>query len=100
MTELRFKPGAIGTVPDGSITEAKLAAGAVTHPKLADDAVESDKIKAGEVKEENIGDNQVTLGKVAEDIFVVCDATGGDVKKVLSAGYDGVTQEIVLQVAD
>ena len=48
-----------GTVPDGSITTAKLADGAVTTAKLADDAVEGDKIK-----DRGIPEGKVAIGSI------------------------------------
>jgi len=46
MVEVRFKPGLVGTVPDGSITEAKLANDSVTAPKIKDGEVGNAEIAA------------------------------------------------------
>jgi len=56
-----------GTVSDGSITTAKLAADAVTAAKLADDVVDSEHLAAGGIDTEHIGALQVTTAKIAAD---------------------------------
>ena len=56
-----------GTVSDGSITTAKLAADAVTAAKIADDIVDSEHLVAGGIDTEHIGALQVTTAKIAAD---------------------------------
>lgn len=56
----------LGTVPDGSITTAKLASGAVTTSKLDSSAVTSSKIATGQVLTDNLADLAVTTAKMSD----------------------------------
>ena len=56
-----------GTVSDGSITTAKLAADAVTAAKIADDVIDSEHLAAGGIDTEHLGALQVTTAKIAAD---------------------------------
>jgi hypothetical protein len=95
MVEIRFNPAAIGTVPDGSITEAKLANDAVTNAKIADNAVDTLQIKNNAIIATKILDGEVKELKVEVKKFVKADALTGD-KKVLAMGYDTATGEIII----
>ena len=95
MVEIRFNPAAIGTVPDGSITEAKLADDAVTNDKIADNAVDTLQIADNAILKEKILDGEVIESKVPIKIFVRANQLTGN-KKVLAMGFDTLTGEIVL----
>lgn len=95
MVEIRFKPSDIGTVPDGSITEAKLADNAVTKPKVADGAVGNAELEDDAVTREKILDGEVIEAKIPPVTFVKCGPLSGN-KKVRGLGYDTITTEIVL----
>lgn len=95
MVEIRFKPSDIGTVPDGSITEAKLADNAVTKPKVADAAIGNAELEANAVTKDKILDGEVIESKVPIKTFIKCGPLTGD-KKVTALGYDTLTTEIVL----
>lgn len=58
-----------GTVPDGSVTEAKLANSAVTPDKIAYHAVTTPKIDSGAVTSDKLGNGSVSDAK--------CDFSGG-----------------------
>lgn len=58
--------GGSGSVADGAITTAKLAADAVTAAKIAADAVGSSEIAAGAVGSSELADGGVTLAKMAD----------------------------------
>lgn len=56
---------AIGeTVPDGSITTARIANLAVTNAKLASDSVSADKLQAGSVTSAKLASGSVTMSKL------------------------------------
>ena len=95
MVEIRFNPSLIGTVPDGSITEVKLADDAVTAAKLANDSVDTAAIQDDAIIAIKILDGEVKESKVETKKFIKCGPLTGD-KKVLSMGYDTATTEIVL----
>jgi len=54
------------TVPDGSITTAKIADGAVTAPKMADGEVTGTKIASGAVTEAKLANDAVTTSKIQD----------------------------------
>lgn len=56
-----------GVIPDGSITEAKLANNAVSAAKIQTDAVIADKIAANAVIADKIATDAVTTTKIADD---------------------------------
>lgn len=56
-----------GIIPDGSITEAKLANNAVSAAKIQTDAVVADKIAANAVIADKIAADAVTTAKIAND---------------------------------
>ena len=56
-----------GTVSDGSITTAKLAADAVTGAKLADDALDSEHYTDASIDTAHIANLQITTGLIAAD---------------------------------
>ena len=56
-----------GTVSDGSITTAKLAADAVTGAKIADDQVDSEHYVAASIDNEHLADNAVGTAEIAAD---------------------------------
>lgn len=89
MVEVRFKPADVGTVADGSVTEQKLADGAITNAKV--------KAAAGidATKLADIPQSQVT--NLATDLAdkVSGSGTTGD-KKVLKIGWASATSEVVL----
>lgn len=95
MVEIRFKPSEIGTVPDGSITEAKLADDAVTAPKLADNSVDTAAIQDDAILATKILDGEVKESKVEVKKFIKCGPLSGN-RKVIAFGYDDVTEEVVL----
>lgn len=107
--EIRFNPSLVGTVPDGYITEAKLAADAVTVTKIKDAAVESAKIKDANVVEaklatdavtkDKIKDGEVLEVKIVSKTFVLAHK-GSAISKVLQTGYDAATGELVLLVSE
>lgn len=99
MAEIRFKPTDIGTVPDGSITEAKLADNAVTSVKIADGAVGNADLAANAVTADKILDGEVLETKLPPKVFIKCGPLSGD-KKVTAMGYDTSTAEIVLEHED
>jgi len=79
MVEVRFKPADVGTVADGSITNAKVAAGAaIAKAKLAALDIADADLAAG---------TEYVKGAVAD--------TTGD-KKVIAIGWDNVTAEVVV----
>jgi len=95
MVEIRFKPTDIGTVPDGSITEAKLADNAVTKPKVADAAIGNDELENDAVTKDKILDGEVIESKLPPKVFIKCGPLSGN-RKVTALGYDDVTAEVVL----
>ena len=56
-----------GTVSDGSITTAKLAADAVTGAKIADDTIDSEHYAATSIDNEHLADNAVGTAEIAAD---------------------------------
>ena len=56
-----------GTVSDGSITTAKLAADAVTGAKIADDTIDSEHYIAASIDNEHLADNAVGTAEIAAD---------------------------------
>lgn len=95
MVEIRFKPSDIGTVPDGSITEAKLADNAVTKVKVADGAIGNDELETDAVTADKIKDGEVKETKVEPKKFVKAGPLSGD-KIVKAMGYDSATEEIII----
>lgn len=67
----------IQTIPDGSITTAKLADGAVTTVKLADGAVTTVKLADGSVTTAKIADGAVTTAKLADGSVTTAKLSGG-----------------------
>lgn len=59
---------AVGTVPNGSVTSAKLADGAVTTPKLPEGAVTTPKLLNDAVTTPKLLDGAVTPGKLASGL--------------------------------
>lgn len=95
MVEVRFKPTDIGTVPDGSITTAKLADDAVTNPKVADAAIGNAELANDAVTKDKILDGEVIESKVPAKVFIKCGPLSGD-KKVIGFGFDSATSEVVM----
>tara|TARA_R100000426_G_scaffold82291_1_gene60474 strand:+ start:29 stop:730 length:702 start_codon:yes stop_codon:yes gene_type:complete len=56
-----------GALPDGGVTEAKIASGAVTNGKLAADAVTTAKIANSAVTNSKLGDDCVTGSRIADN---------------------------------
>jgi hypothetical protein len=56
-----------GALPDGGVTEAKIASGAVTNGKLAADAVTTAKIANSAITNSKLGDDCVTGSRIADD---------------------------------
>ena len=76
-----------GTIPDGSITEAKLAANAVTAPKIADSSVTGTKLGAGAVSSTKIADGAVLESKLATGVVTETKlSTGAVTETKLAAG--------------
>ena len=67
-----------GSVPDGSITSAKIATGAVTNTQLATNAVQAANIAAGAVGSTEIGNLSIATGNLA-DSSVTAAKLGSDV---------------------
>ena len=67
------------TVPDGSITTAKLADGAVTSAKLASNAVTEGKIASSAVTEGKIASGAVTSGKIGSSAVTEAKIASGAV---------------------
>ena len=59
-----------GTVSDGSITTAKLAADAVTGAKIADDTIDSEHYAATSIDNEHLADDAVGAAELASDAVV------------------------------
>ena len=59
----------IGTVLDGSISDAKIQAGAVTEPKIAVNAVTESKILNGAVSENKIANNSISNAKLQDNVL-------------------------------
>lgn len=80
----------LGTIPDGSITTAKLASGAVTNTKIASSAVTSSKITTGNVTTSLIADTAVTTAKVADGAITNVKLGSGSVttSKIASGAVD------------
>jgi hypothetical protein len=56
---------ALQSLPDGSVTSTKIAAGSVTTTKLADGSVTTPKLAAGSVSTPKLADGSVTTPKLA-----------------------------------
>ena len=56
-----------GALPDGGVTEAKIASGAVTNGKLAADAVTTAKIANSAITNSKLGDDCVTGSRIADN---------------------------------
>ena len=56
-----------GSIEDGSITNAKLAANSVTNTKIADDAITTAKIQNSQITTAKIADANITNAKLASD---------------------------------
>jgi len=84
MVEIRFKPGEVGSVPDGYITEAKLADNSVTSPKIKDGEIGNDDIAPGA----SIDESKLNLNYSTHDTKNVAGSriSGGDVPSGLLAG--------------
>jgi hypothetical protein len=95
MVEIRFKPSDIGTVADGSITEAKLANDAVTSAKIATGAVGNTELAANAVTAEKILDGEVKEIKVEPKKFIKAGPLSGD-KIVKAMGYDSTSGEVII----
>ena len=67
-----------GSVPDGSITSAKIAIGAVTNTQLATNAVQAANIAAGAVGSTQIGNLSIATGNLANS-SVTAAQLGSDV---------------------
>lgn len=78
---------ALGTVPDGSITDAKLDTDAVTTVKIENGAVTSAKIEDGAVTTAKIEDNAVTSAKTSLTNLVI-----NETASVISASAFGVVE--------
>jgi N-acetylneuraminic acid mutarotase len=70
------------TVPDGSITQSKLAAGAVTSAALADGSITESKLAAGSVTSTQLAAGSVTADKLAAGVG---GGGGGNIQASLSA---------------
>ncbi len=86
-----------GSVPDGSITSAKIATGAVTNTRLATNAVQAANIAAGAVGSTQIGNLSIATGNLANSSVTAAklgsdvglwSVTGGDVFR--SGGNVGI----------
>ena len=94
MVEIRFKPADVGTVADGSVTEAKLADGAVTNVKVnASAAIAKSKLEALSISDSDV--DSITVTKVTGAIDGRASATSGD-KDITALGWDSATSEVVL----
>ena len=63
--EEQIREAAVGSIPDASLTGAKLADGAVTVNKIADGAVGSAKIADGAVASGKLGAGAVTAERLS-----------------------------------
>ena len=70
---------ASGSVADGSITTAKLAADSVTGAKIADDAIDSEHYTDGSIDTAHIADDQVTAAKLANTAVTAGSYTATDI---------------------
>ena len=89
MVEVRFKPALVGTVPDGSVTDVKVAVGAaIAKAKLAALAiVDADVSAIGEAKITNL-----TTDLAAK----VGTGPLSGTKKVTALGWDAATSEVIV----
>lgn len=92
MVEVRFKPADVGTVADGSVTTQKLADGAVTDVKVNATAT----IAKSKLATLNIGDADVSAISVSKVTDAVAGSGTTGNKKVLKLGWDGTTNEVVI----
>ena len=110
MVEVRFKPADVGTVPDGSVTNAKVATDAgIAKSKLAAlDIVDADvNAAAGIVKTKlaslaivdadvsAIGEAKITNLTTDLAAKVGTGPLSGN-KKVTAIGWDSATQEVIV----
>lgn len=94
MVEVRFKPADVGTVADGSVTEAKLADGAVTNVKVnASASIAKSKLAALSIGDGDV--DTITITKITGGIDGRASATSGD-KGITAVGWDTSTDEVVL----
>jgi hypothetical protein len=92
MVEIRFKPADVGTVADGSVTEDKLADGAVTNVKVnGAAAIAKSKLAALAIVDADV--NAISVSKVTD--AVAGTGTTGD-KKITKVGWDSTTEEVVV----
>jgi outer membrane receptor protein involved in Fe transport len=102
MVEVRFKPADVGSVADGAVTEAKLAAGAVTVTKIADGAITGAKVNVAAAIEAtklaNLPESQIT--NLTTDLAAKVSGTGTTGDKVISKiGWDSATGEVIIDHA-
>ena len=110
MVEVKFKPADVGTVADGSITNAKVSGtAAIVQSKLvnivnadiaAGAAIVKTKLAAlGIVDADVAAGAAIADGKLNEEYVkgAVTDTTGD--KKVIAIGWDNVTAEVIVDHA-
>jgi hypothetical protein len=103
MVEVKFKPADVGTIPDGYVTNDKVAEdAAIAKTKLAalnitnDDVDEAAAIAKSKLAALAIGDDDVTgisVSKVAD--AVAGTGTSGD-KKITKVGWASATSEVII----
>ena len=92
-----------GVLLDGSVTTAKLYAGAVTTDKLADNAVTAAKIKDGEVGVNELASNAVETNKikngaVTADKLAAASVTAGKLASN-AVGTDNLASDLLVPIS-
>ena len=89
MVEVRFKPADVGTVADGSITNAKIA---------SDAAIVATKLAA--IPQSKVTDLETDISTIETSVASKVDGVGttGD-KAITKIGWDSATSEVVIDHA-
>jgi len=96
LTDVEFRGDDVD-IPDGSITNAKLADDAVTPTKIADNSIITTKINFQAVQEDDIYPLAVTTNKIADDSVLESKLSAAVRTKLNAVGGGGFDNELLDQ---